>query len=176
MWIFFLLNVEFDVIFIDLNVSEGVFFVFFLMVFEPWGEILLLAPPPPLQGGQRSRSAPKNIPVFQLKERSRVCLSTHKARHERAASVIKCTRRECEFGFQEQKLFTNKILFYLHGLMLFCTGFNTKTGLVNFWWWKFQSSVLWWHWWKTFFIDYSQEDNTPCHINHPSNILMLLHS
>lgn len=54
--------------------------VLYFMLLEPWGKILLLAPPPPLQWGERSWSATNNTPVFQLKGRSLVCLSTYKTK------------------------------------------------------------------------------------------------
>lgn len=50
--------VEFDVIFMDLFVSDGV--LLFLHAVWTWGEILLLAPPPHLQGGHKSWSATKH--------------------------------------------------------------------------------------------------------------------
>lgn len=78
------------VFFLPLNVFEWNLMLFlqtpmlvkvlYFMLLEPWGKILLLAPPPPLQGGERSWSATKNTPVFQPIGRSLVCLSTYQTK------------------------------------------------------------------------------------------------
>lgn len=52
---------------VELSVIFASWKRFILMLLEPWGKIPLLAPPPPLQGGQRSWSGAKQHFCFSVR-------------------------------------------------------------------------------------------------------------